>query len=168
MDISITTVTKDDAEALIEFTKKAGGETDNLTFGSDGIKITIEEECTFLESFQNSSRKVFYVAKKDGQIIGNASFRSCSNERMSHRGEFGIAVLKSEWGQGVGSMLLEKIIKFAKETAKVDIISLEVRSDNERAIRLYKKFGFQKIGTFEGFFKIDGKYIDFDLMELFL
>lgn len=168
MEITILAVTPEDAEALIEFTRKVGGETDNLTFGSDGIKITIEEERNFLESFQNSSRKAFYVAKKDGQIIGNASFRSCSGERISHRGEFGIAVLKSEWGQGVGSMLLEKIIKFAKETAKVDIISLEVRSDNERAISLYKKFGFQKIGTFKGFFKIDGKYIDFDLMELFL
>lgn len=87
---------------------------------------------------------------------------------MKHRGELGISVIKAEWGQGIGSMLLQSVIDFAKNTAHADIISLEVRSDNTRAISLYKKYGFEKIGQFKGFFKIDGEYIDFDLMNLYL
>ena len=51
---------------------------------------------------------------------------------------------------------------------KSEIIFLEVRSDNEQAIALYKKFGFEKIGEFKGFFKINGKNIDFHLMNLYL
>ena len=39
-------------------------------------------------------------------------------------------------------------------------------SDNARAIRLYEKYGFRKLCTFPHFFKINGKYIDFDLMNL--
>lgn len=31
---------------------------------------------------------------------------------------------------------------------------------------LYEKYGFRKLCTFPHFFKIDGKYIDFDLMNL--
>ncbi len=50
--------------------------------------------------------------------------------------------------------------------AYTEILSLEVRSDNVRAIRLYEKYGFQKIGQFKGFFKINGEYVDFDLMNL--
>ena len=45
-------------------------------------------------------------------------------------------------------------------------LNLEVRSDNIRAIRLYEKYGFRKLCVFPGFFKIDGQYIDFDLMNL--
>ena len=50
---------------------------------------------------------------------------------------------------------METIIDFAKNTAKIEIISLEVRSDNKRAIALYKKFGFETVGTFCGFMKIN-------------
>lgn len=41
-----------------------------------------------------------------------------------------------------------------------------MRSDNARAIHLYEKYGFQKLCTFPNFFKINGKPIDFDLMNL--
>ena len=69
------------------------------------------------------------------------------------------------WGQGVASALTEKILAFAKENG-FEQLNLEVRSDNERAIRLYRKFGFRKLCTFPAFFKIGDRYIDFDLMNL--
>ena len=85
--------------------------------------------------------------------------------RMSHRAEFGISVTKSEWGQGIGSALLQKIIDYAKEHT-IELINLEVRSDNRRAIQMYEKFGFRKTGISPAYFKIDGEYYDFDLMVL--
>ena len=33
---------------------------------------------------------------------------------------------------------------------------------------LYEKYGFRKLCTFPGFFKVNGQYIDFDLMILSL
>lgn len=72
---------------------------------------------------------------------------------------------KSEWGRGVGSALLQKIIEYAK-THGIELVSLEVRSDNKRAIHVYEKFGFCKTGTSPAYFKIDGEYFDFDLMVL--
>ena len=47
-------------------------------------------------------------------------------------------------------------------------IELEVRSDNEAAIALYKKFGFEKVGTNEKFFKINGEFFAADYMNLYL
>ncbi len=87
---------------------------------------------------------------------------------MKHRGTFGISVIKEEWGKGVGSHLLEEILAFAKNEVHAEIISLEVRSNNARAIGLYKKYGFEKIGEFKGFTKVDGQYLDFDLMNLYI
>jgi len=168
MNILITKAMPEDAKEILEYLKKIGGETDNLTFGSEGLPISEETEKSYLEKLAVSTTSVMYVAKKDGKIVGNASFNGMPGERIKHRGEVAVSVLKCEWGQGIGSMLLEAIIDFAKNVARAEIISLEVRSDNERAIKLYKKYGFEKIGCFKGFFKIDGEYVDFDLMNLYL
>lgn len=168
MHISINRAMAEDAEGIIDFLKTAGGETDNLTFGSEGLPISVEDEINYIESQNATTTTVTFIAKKDGMIVGNASFNGMTRERMKHRGEIAIAVKKSEWGQGIGSMLLKNVIDFAKNTANAEIISLTVRSDNKRAISLYEKYGFEKIGHYEGFFKIDGKYVDCDLMNLYL
>ena len=83
---------------------------------------------------------------------------------MSHRGEFGISVRKAYWGYGAASALMEAVLAFAVENG-FEQINLEVRSNNLRAIRLYEKFGFRKLCTFPAFFKLNGQYIDFDLMN---
>ena len=57
------------------------------------------------------------------------------------------------------------ILAFARENG-FEQLDLEVRSSNARAIRLYEKYGFRKLCTFPHFFKINGEYIDFDLMNL--
>lgn len=65
---------------------------------------------------------------------------------MSHRAELGITVRKDYWGQGIGSLLMKELIKYAKEN-RIEILNLDVRSDNVNAIHLYEKFGFKHIGT---------------------
>ena len=34
----------EDANAVIEFTKEAGDETNNVTFGAEGLEVTLEQE----------------------------------------------------------------------------------------------------------------------------
>lgn len=157
-----------DAAELLEYLKIIGSESDNLTFGPDGVPFTIEEEARFLASELVSPSSVTLVAKRDGKIVGNARFTGCTRARTCHRGDIGISVLQSEWGNGIGSRLLETLIDFAKNTAHAEVMTLEVRQDNVRAISLYKKFGFRKTGVFEAFSKINGEYIDFDMMVLYL
>lgn len=164
--VQILKAVPEDAEEMLRAMKQLGGETENLTFGADGLSVSIEEEAKYIEKVNRSMSSAMFVAKKNGRIVGIASFMGMHGERMKHRGEFAVSVLKDQWGQGIGSMLLETALDFAKNSAGAEIVSLEVRSDNVRAIRLYKKYGFQKHGCFPGFFKIDGEYVDFDLMSL--
>jgi len=168
VEIKIEKAKAADAEAILEFCRKCGSETDNLSFGAEGIPVPIEKEAAFLESLVNSDKGVFYVAKAGAEIVGTANYTAFTKNRMAHRGEFGISVRKPFWNCGIGTALLEKILDFAKNTAGSEIVSLEVRSDNKAAIHLYEKYGFQKIGTFKGYFKINGVPVDFDIMELFL
>ena len=155
-----------DAALLLDYTRAIGGETDNLSFGAEDIHINVEEKAKQLAEQENSRGTVLFVARANGKIIGDASLNRMPR-RMNHRGEFGIAVRKAWWGCGVASTLMQEILKFAKANG-FEQLNLEVRSDNTRAIRLYEKFGFQKLCTFPAFFKISGQYIDFDLMNLCL
>ena len=50
----------------------------------------------------------------------------------------------------------------------IEIIELEVITTNENAIKLYEKFGFETIGIYENYFKIDDEYYDAQLMNLYL
>ena len=154
----------EDAAALLDYLKIVGGETENLSFGAEGVPLDLETEQVYLGKQCGSSDNVQYLAKVDGEIIGTASLNR-KPRRMSHRGEFGISLKKAWWGCGAASALMEAVLAFAKENG-FEQLNLEVRSDNIRAIRLYEKFGFRKLCTFPGFFKINGETIDFDLMNL--
>lgn len=168
MGITIEKARPEDAAELLEYLKIVGSETDNLSFGAEGLPFALEEEQQYLTSLQGSTTSAMFIAKKDGKIIGTADFRGNTRDRLKHRGEMGISLVKAEWGKGVGKKLMESVIEFAKTEAQAEIISLEVRSDNIRAIKLYEKYGFEKIGHFEGYMKVDGQLVACDFMKLSL
>lgn len=154
----------EDAAALLDYLKIVGGETENLSFGAEGVPISLETEQDYLRAQYKSPDNVQYLAKVDGEIIGTASLNR-QPRRMSHRGVFGISLKKAWWGCGAASAMMEAVLAFAKENG-FEQLNIEVRSSNTRAIRLYEKYGFRKLCTFPNFFKINGVSIDFDLMNL--
>lgn len=166
MSVVIERATAEDAVAMLEYLKQIGGETDNLTFGPEGMPFTPEAEAAYIAQIEYSPDNIMLVAKAEGKIIGDASLNRLPR-RMSHRGDLGVSVIKEYWNKGIGSQLLSKVLAWAKEN-NFEVIDLQVRSDNLQAIHLYEKFGFRKIGTHSAFFKINNEYIAFDYMSLML
>ena len=164
MEIRIEKAIPSDAAMLLEYLKQVGGETDNLTFGSEGMPFSIEAEAEFISSMENSIDNIMLLAKCDEKIVGCASLNRLPR-RMKHRGDLAISVAKEYWNKGIGSQLMDKIISFAREN-DFEIIDLQVRSDNKNAIHLYEKYGFKKIGEHSAFFKMDDENISFDIMYL--
>ena len=162
--IEIREARAQDAEALLAYVKRIGGESDNLTFDGNGFPITVEQEQHFLDNVHSDPGSIHLIALKDGKIIADGSL-SGFPRRMSHRAGLGISVVRDEWNHGIGSMLMERLIGFAKESG-IELINLEVRADNDSAIHLYEKYGFRSIGTSPAYFKIGGQYFDFVLMVL--
>lgn len=156
-----------DAKAILEYCKIIGGETDNLTFGNQGVGLTLEQEKDYLDKMNSSNNSIYLVADDEGEIVGCLNLNSFSKERLKHNAELGISIKKDYWHKGIGSMLIKEAIEFAKKI-NIDSIHLTVRSDNERAKSLYTKFGFKKTGTFYRYIKIGKTFYDCDLMHLFL
>ena len=165
MNICYRPAAPSDAAQLLEYLKQIGGETDNLTFGANGIPFTVEQEAALLEQIAASSNRRFFLALDGDRIVGNACVDGFGNPRFRHRCNLAISVLRDYWGRGIGTCLMERMLDFARQIG-VELASLEVRSDNERAKALYRKFGFQSFGTFPRYFKINGRYFDVDCMTL--
>lgn len=165
--IEVREVTVKDAKNLLEFCNQVGSETDNLTYGSEGMGLSVAEEEKILVKIQNDKTSHFLLAEENGQIVGTCNCRSSRKKRLSHRAEIGIAVKKTYWNKGIGRKLLTRLINLSRQSG-LKILSLEVRTDNKGAIHLYESLGFRRIGTFGDFMEIDGESIDFDIMELFL
>ena len=147
----------DDAAEMIRYLKCIGAESDNLTFGAEGLPITEEKERDFLSKI-NPNVYVVIAVDDDGRITGDA-FLERGPRRLHHAAELGISTLKEYWGRGIGSRLMEELIAYAKENG-ITKINLRVRADNERAKVLYKKFGFVKEGDDRRMMEIDGEYFD--------
>ena len=162
--ITIKKAAPSDAAKLLDFMKLIGVETDNLTFDGAGVPFSVEDEAAYIASMENSRDNLMLLAKDGETIVGNASL-SRMPRRMSHRGDFSVAVAKAYWNKGIGRALLEKVIAFAEEN-DFSVIDLQVRSDNQGAIHLYEKYGFRKIGSHPAFFKINGENVSFDYMYL--
>ena len=168
MNITYREAEPSDAGKFLEYCKIVGSETDNLTFGAEGLPLTISQEADFIRKFAGNPGSIMIVAFDEGELIGTGAVSVVSGKpRFAHRREIAISVRKDYWGKGIGTGIMNVLMDFAKKSG-AEVIELEVRSDNEAAISLYKKFGFEKIGTNEKFFKINGEFFAADYMNLYL
>lgn len=86
------------------------------------------------------STRAYVVAEDDGVIIGYAGAYLLSPDADVQT----IAVSPTAQGRGVGRVLLEELIAIAVRHDCAQLL-LEVRSDNESAIAMYERSGFESI-----------------------
>ena len=95
-----------------------------------------------LKSELESTNSYFFVAKNiSGEIVGFAGIKIILDEADI----MNIVVKKDFRNNGIGSLLLDYLISYSK-SINLKTITLEVNEINIPAIKLYEKFGFEKLG----------------------
>lgn len=107
---------------------------------------------------RNSLNSSFLFCIYDNNIIGCIDYHGGTQKRLEHTGMFAISVLKEYWNIGIGRILLESLIEWAKLTNIIKKINLKVKEDNGKAIKMYKKYGFIEEGKISRDYFIDGKF----------
>jgi putative acetyltransferase len=101
------------------------------------------------------------VACVDGKIVGMLGLHATPwTPRRTHVGQVGMAVHDQWAGKGVGTALMKAAIDLADNWLNLSRLELSVYTDNEPALRLYKKLGFEVEGTHRKYAFRDGAYVD--------
>jgi RimJ/RimL family protein N-acetyltransferase len=156
----------DDAINMITYLNIVGGESDNLLFGKDEFHLTVEQEVEYLKKISHDMNTLMILGVIEGLIVSVAQISSSNRKRIGHNSELSISVLKEYWGNGIGNVVMEELIRFAKEHPVIRNVSLGVKADNSKAIKLYEKYGFQRVGIHKDYFNINGTFYDEILMDL--
>jgi len=103
------------------------------------------------ELAQQPQSRYYLVAEEDGVIAGYGGLLAAG----AQGDVLTLAVAGHRWGQGTGSALLDALLTEAARRGCSEVF-LEVRTDNARAQRLYRRYGFIQIGIRRGYYQPSG------------
>jgi putative acetyltransferase len=104
---------------------------------------------------------VLLVAERAGELVGSCGMHPVgASPRRRHVMMLGMSVRADAQGQGVGSALMHAMCDVADRWIGLLRLELTVYVDNERAIALYRRFGFAIEGRHRGYVLRDGVFVD--------
>ncbi len=111
---------------------------------------------------------VVAVPLDGGDSIASAGIHRERGTRRVHVAGLGMSVRDDWQGRGVGTALLAALLDVADNWWQVTRVQLDVFADNEPAIALYRKFGFEVEGTMRRAAFRNGRHEDLLLMARLL
>ncbi len=125
----------------------------------------MNEKVTHLDFFRKRIKyyadNYFILLAKEGKdLIGHLFFQVKENINLGV-GEIETVNVRDDYrGKGIGTLLVEKAVKFAERYfndvgVKLRCVYMMTRSNNKAAIRLYEKVGFKKQNTIGKIYRDD-------------
>ncbi|MFC4306012.1 GNAT family N-acetyltransferase [Cohnella boryungensis] len=167
MRYRIRSAVNKDAEALSKIRLQIDGETENLDREKGEAFIDPLGFEQMVTSDTDNKNHLFLVAEVQDRLVGFSRCEGNPLNRLSHKVEFGVGVLKDYWGYRIGKNLLKESIHWAASN-DIKKMTLNVLETNENAIKLYEKMGFEIEGLLKKDKRLsDGKYYNTIIMGRF-
>ena len=148
-----------DEEELLKLFRALDQETEFMLMEPGERKTTIKKQANIINKVTKTNTRVLFVANEGGKIVGFVGGTGGTVNRQRHSIHIAMGVLASFWSRGIGSQLLRTISTWSASN-HFHRIELLVIEDNERAISLYKRSGFEIEGVKHDSLLISGKYIN--------
>ena len=141
MSVDLRPATAADVEAIIDVAEASWYAAYGGAFDPSTIAAAIAEyyDRDLLEAAVETDEIAFYVAEADG-VVGFASAeQTWADEVELHT----IYVHPDRWGEGIGSTLLDRVIRWARDR-DADRIACGVLADNAVGIGFFEAVGFER------------------------
>ena len=139
-----------------------------MSFEKDEYPLNVDEQKESIASINNHPACIMLLAMDGEEIAGIGTIHSGNKVKSRYQGELGIVVAKKYQGKGIGKELMDNLIDFCRNNGVTTRIQLDTRCDNEVAVKLYEKLGFEIEGKLPNTTLIDGTYYDLYVMDLML
>ncbi len=136
-----------DAKAIIDYLKENQDRFLYMISRTEEMKLDEDYEKQMIKLHAQRENCAFFVALEQDKIIGMLNFVGGNRSRDMHDGEFGLSVKKDYFGRGIGSGLMENLMRWGQNNQVIRRMTLFVMHSNKRAINLYKRFGFSIEGV---------------------
>ncbi len=161
VSFTIRRPTEADAQSIIDYSKILFASTDQVLTTLEEYTITLENEKSWINGFNQNPNALVLVAEVDKQIVGLLFFVPQTKKKNSHTGEFGVSVHPNFQRRGIGRALIESLLEWARLNATIEKVFLNVFATNAHAIKLYHDLGFIEEGRFVRAIKqLNGQYAD--------
>ncbi len=149
--VDIRIANKKDISSLVEMARTSFLEAFIAQNKPENVKAYLEEAFTeeqFLEEMEEPS-STFYIAEVEGKLVAYAKLNLIAAQTDVHDPESlevaRLYVLEEFHGLGIGSILMQFAIRFAKQNGK-KYLWLGVWEKNQKALRFYENKGFRRFG----------------------
>lgn len=158
--IKIREAVEEDADLIIEHTKKILVETDYHTISSDEFNIKVDEQKKKIKSIDVTDNSLMLVCFLDNELVGVLTLAGGNRARTKHNGQLGINLIERACGYGIGIQLMKEMESWILKNNVITKVSLLVHEENVRAIKFYEKLGYVFEGRSRRFFYKDKVYSD--------
>lgn len=125
----------------------------------------VELEDIYEKHIHDQSERRFVVCLDAGVSIGLVELTDI--QQIHRNAEFSIIIAPQYQGLHYASKAVMLAIEYSFAVLNLYKIYLEVARDNERAVHVYKKLGFQQEGILLQEYYSNGKYLDVIRMAIF-
>jgi mycothiol synthase len=112
---------------------------------TDEVTRSLRDQRRAFREAWSPGRAILVALDDDGRVIGNIWIAREEHPVNRHVASVGMVVAEAWRGRGLGSALLAEGLRWAREQG-VEKVALSVYPGNERAVALYRKFGFVEEG----------------------
>lgn len=166
-EVLIANPSTTEAPELLQAMQRIIKESRHLLVQSDEFNITPEIQEKRIKDYNDHPDALYLIAKVQDKIIGGLDFKVAARRRMAHQGMFAITMLPEFKGKGLGRLMMNEMIQWARANPRIETLRLEVHAKNVNAFALYQKLGFEIEGREISALKFDdGTYDDVITMAL--
>lgn len=157
--VSIRAATPDDAVALHELKRALDRETSFMLLEPGERTTSASDVADELRTVAAQPNSVVLLADTSGEVVGYVEATGGAFRRNRHTAHVVIGIRQSHAGIGLGRRLLEELDRWARGGGILRL-ELTVMKDNERALALYRRVGYEVEGTRRAALAVDGVVVD--------
>ena len=139
---------EEDIPGLLEYLYISAGETEFvLRYPEECGKYTPAAEKALIDRVNGSENEAMPVCLAEGRLVGVCNISWSAGLKTRHRASVAIAILRDYWSLGIGTRMMNELIRIAEENENVLQMELDFVEGNARARALYEKTGFRITGV---------------------